>query len=187
VAVDSFEAIVSRYWWLLVLRGAVAIVFGIAAFVWPGLTLAALLILFALYATADGIAAIVVGIKDYGERDRWWATLLGGVVSLAAGVLTFLNPGLTAFALLMLIAFWACTRGVLDIAAAIRLRRVIEGEWLLALSGTLSIGFGLLLLAFPGAGAVAVAWWIGAYAMLAGALLVLLGFRVRTLTRTLAA
>jgi uncharacterized membrane protein HdeD (DUF308 family) len=179
----SFETVVSRFWWTVLLRGIVAILFGVLAFIWPGVTLSALLLLFGAYALVDGIAAIVVGIRDYGDRERWWATLLGGIVSAGAGVITFLMPGLTALALLSLIAFWAIFRGVFDIVAAVRLRHVIEGEWLLGLSGALSIAFGVMMILFPGAGALAVVWWIAAFALLLGVMLVALGFRLRRVAR----
>ena len=175
----TLAGLVSRYWWVIALRGAVAILFGVLAFAWPGVTLQALVLLFGAYAVVDGAVAIIVGIKEYGERERWWATLLGGLVSLAAGIVTFMMPGLTALTLLTLIAIWAVMRGIFEIVAAIRLRKEIEGEWLMALSGALSIAFGLYLFAFPGSGAVAVVWWIGAYAVAIGLMLVVLGFRAR--------
>jgi uncharacterized membrane protein HdeD (DUF308 family) len=179
----TFESLVSRFWWTLLLRGLVAILFGILAFIWPGVTLSALVLLFGAYALVDGLAAIVVGIRDYGERQRWWATLLGGLVSVGAGVVTFLMPGLTALALLSVIAFWAIFRGVLDIVAAIRLRHVIEGEWLLGLCGVLSIAFGVMMVLFPGAGALAVIWWIAAFALLLGLMLVTLAFKLKRFAR----
>ena len=177
----TLVGLVSRYWWVIALRGAVAILFGVLAFAWPGVTLSALVVLFGAYAIVDGVAAIVVGIKDYGEKERWWATLLGGLVSLGAGIVTFMMPGLTALTLLTLIAIWAVMRGVFEIVAAIRLRKEIKGEWLMALAGALSIAFGLYMIAFPGAGAIAVVWWIGAYAVAIGLMLVMLGFRARGL------
>jgi uncharacterized membrane protein HdeD (DUF308 family) len=180
----SFESLISQFWWTLLLRGIVAILFGVMAFVWPGVTLSALILLFGAYALVDGIAAIVMGIKEYGDRERWWATLLGGVISVAAGVIAFVMPGITAFALLTLIAIWAIMRGVLEIAAAVRLRHVIEGEWLLGLGGALSIAFGVLLLLFPGAGALAVIFWIGAFAMMLGILQIALAIRLRGVART---
>jgi uncharacterized membrane protein HdeD (DUF308 family) len=173
--------VVSRYWWAIALRGAVAILFGVLAFAWPGVTLSALVLLFGAYAVVDGVAAIVMGIKEYGERERWWATLLGGIVSVGAGVLTFMMPGITALALLTLIAVWAILRGIFEIVAAVRLRHVIEGEWLMGLAGALSIAFGLFMILRPGAGALAVVWWIGAYAVAVGIMLVALGFRARGL------
>src|SRR5262245_63888133 len=178
----TLEALISRFWWALVLRGAAAILFGLIAFFWPGVTLVALVLLFGAYAFIDGIAGIVMGIREYGERERWWGTLLSGAVGVGAGIVTLMSPGITALALLTLIAVWAILRGALDIVAAIRLRHAIEGEWLLGLSGVLSLGFGLLLLAQPGAGALAVVWWIGAYALLLGIVLIVLGFRARSLT-----
>jgi uncharacterized membrane protein HdeD (DUF308 family) len=178
---DTLESHLSRFWWALVLRGAVAVLFGLIAFFSPGVTLVALVILFGAYALVDGIAGVILGIKEFGERERWWGTLLSGIVGIGAGIVTFLLPGLTALALLTLIAVWAIMRGILDIVAAIRLRHAIEGEWLLALAGVLSVAFGLLLIVRPLAGALAVVWWIGAYAIVIGAVLLLLGFRARSL------
>jgi len=176
---SSFESLVSRYWWTLLLRGIVAILFGVLTFIWPHVTLAALVLLFGAFALVDGIAAIIMGISQYGERERWWATLIGGLISAGAGVITFLRPGITAIALLALIAFWAIARGIFEIMAAIRLRHVIEGEWLMALGGALSIAFGVAMVAFPGVGALAVVFWIGAFALLEGVVLVALSFRIR--------
>jgi len=176
---SSFESLVSRYWWTLLLRGMVAILFGVLTFVWPHVTLAVLILLFGAYALVDGIAAIIMGISQHGERERWWATLIGGVISVGAGVITFFRPGITAVALLAIIAFWAIARGIFEIVAAIRLRHAIEGEWLMVLEGAVSIAFGVLLVAFPGAGALAVIWWIGAFALVMGVVLVMLSFRLR--------
>jgi uncharacterized membrane protein HdeD (DUF308 family) len=178
---QTLATLVSRYWWAIAVRGAVAILFGVLAFAWPGATLASLVLLFGAYAIVDGIASVVMGVREYGQRERWWATLLGGLVSVGAGVVTFMMPGLTALTLLTVIALWAILRGVLEIVAAVRLRHVIEGEWLLGLGGALSILFGAAMIAFPGAGALAVIWWIGAYAIVLGVMLVALGFRARGL------
>ena len=183
----TFGSLVSQFWWTLVLRGAVAILFGVLAFIWPGVTLSVLVLLFGAYALVDGIVAIIMGIKEYGDRERWWATLLSGLVSAAAGIVTFFMPGLTALALLSLIAFWAIVRGVFEIVAAIRLRHEIEGELLLGLGGALSIAFGLLMLFFPGAGALAVVWWIAAFAVVYGVMLLMLGFRLRGVGRAIGA
>jgi uncharacterized membrane protein HdeD (DUF308 family) len=184
---NTFGSIVSQFWWTLVLRGVVAILFGVLAFMWPGVTLSVLILLFGAYALVDGIAAIIMGIKDYGDRERWWATLLSGVVSALAGLVAFFMPGITALALLTLIAFWAIVRGVFEIVAAIRLRHEIEGELLLGLAGVLSIAFGVFMLLFPGAGALAVVWWIAAFAVVYGVVMVALGFRVRGLGRLVGA
>ena len=178
---QSLAAVLSRYWWAIALRGVLAILFGVMAFGWPGVTLAALILLFGCYALIEGVMGIVVGIASYGEQERWWATLLSGIVSIGAGLVAFFMPGVTALVLLTVIAVWAIVRGVFDIVAAIHLRKVITGEWLLALSGALSIGFGLLLMASPGIGALAVLWWIASYAVVLGVVLVVLGFRCRQL------
>jgi uncharacterized membrane protein HdeD (DUF308 family) len=183
----SFGSLVSQFWWTLLLRGAVAILFGVLAFIWPAVTLSVLVLLFGAYALVDGIVAIILGIKEYGDRERWWATLLAGVVSVGAGIITFVMPGLTAIALLALIAFWAILHGVLEILAAIRLRHEIEGEWLLGLGGALSVAFGVLMLLFPGAGALAVVWWIGAFAVLYGVMMIALGLRLRGFGRAVGA
>ncbi|HSC26368.1 MAG TPA: HdeD family acid-resistance protein [Vicinamibacterales bacterium] len=179
----TFASLVSQYWWTLVLRGLVAILFGILAFVWPGVTLSVLVLLFGAYALVDGIAAVMMGVREYGDRERWWATMLAGIAGVAAGIITFVMPGITAIALLAVIAFWAIAIGAFEIMAAIRLRHEIEGEWLLALGGVLSIAFGALMLFFPGAGALAVVWWIGAFALVHGAVLTMLGFRLRGVAR----
>lgn len=170
----------SRNWWVVMLRGLAGILFGIITFFAPAISLAALVLLFGAYAFADGVLAIVSAIR-HRAADRWWMLLLEGIVGIAAGVLTFLWPGITALALLYVIAAWALVTGVFEIAVAIRLRKVITGEWLLALSGVLSIALGVLLVIFPGAGALAVVIWIGAYAFVFGALLFALGLRLRGL------
>jgi uncharacterized membrane protein HdeD (DUF308 family) len=177
----------SRNWWVVLLRGLAAIGFGIITFMAPAISLAAVVLLWGAYAFADGVLALVSAIRRRGESDRWWLFLVEGLVGIAAGVLTFIWPGITAIALLYLIAAWALVTGVLEIAAAIRLRKVIAHEWLLALSGIASLGFGILLVLFPGAGALAVVLWIGAYTLVFGALLVALAFRLRSLGRPHAA
>jgi len=177
----------SRNWWVVLLRGLAAIGFGIITFIAPAISLAAVVLLWGAYAFADGVLALVSAIRRRGESDRWWLFLVEGLVGIAAGGLTLIWPGITAIALLYLIAAWALVTGVLEVAAAIRLRKVIAHEWLLALSGIASLGFGILLALFPGAGALAVVLWIGAYAFVFGALLVALAFRLRSLGRPHAA
>jgi uncharacterized membrane protein HdeD (DUF308 family) len=176
VDVDSL----SRNWWAVLLRGLAGILFGIITFFAPAISLAALVLLFGVYALVDGVLAIVTAVRRRGA-DRWWLLLLEGLVGIAAGVLTFLWPAITAIALLYVIAAWALVTGVFEIAAAIRLRKAITGEWLLALSGIFSIALGVLLVLFPGPGALAVTIWIGAYAFVFGALLFALGLRLRGL------
>ena len=170
-------------WWALALRGAIAILFGIFALLWPGISVAALVLLFAVFAFADGVFAIVAGVRGIRRDERWWAFLLEGFLGIAVAVLTVLWPAITTLALLFLIAAWAIATGLVEIAAAVRLRREIRGEWLLVLAGVASIAFGVLLALNPGAGALALLWVIGAYAIVFGALLIRLGFRLRAWLR----
>ena len=174
--------LVARHWWSFVIRGVLAIIFGILAFLMPGPTFFGLVLLFGAYSIAEGLFNIVAATSARVGRDRWWA-LLQGVISIAAGIITFLLPAVAAVALLIVIAAWAIVIGVLEIVGAVRLRREIHGEWLLGLSGVLSIIFGLLLLARPAVGALAMVWWIGAYAIVFGALLIAAGLRLRQLAR----
>jgi uncharacterized membrane protein HdeD (DUF308 family) len=182
IAIVDVETL-SRNWWVILLRGLAGIGFGIITFLAPALSLAALVILWGAYIFADGVLALVSAIRRRGESNRWWLLVVEGLIGIAAGVLTFVWPAITAIALLYLIAAWAFVTGILEIAAAIRLRKVIAHEWLLALSGVASLGFGILLVVLPGAGALAVVLWIGAYALVFGALLVALAFRLRALGR----
>lgn len=171
--------VLSRNWWLIVLRGVLAALFGLAAFLWPNLTFTVLVLFFGAYAFVDGLFAVVTGLRRVGESSRWWVFLLEGLVGIGVGVLTFVWPQITALAVIYLIAAWAILTGVLEISAAIRLRREIDNEWLLALSGVVSIVLGALLIFQPGAGSVAVTWALGAYALLFGLLLVILGFQLK--------
>jgi uncharacterized membrane protein HdeD (DUF308 family) len=167
----------ARYWWAVALRGLLAVLFGLAAFLWPGITLVSLVLLFGAYALVDGILAIIAAFR----AREWWPLLLEGVVGIAAGVVTFLWPGITAIALLYLIAAWAIITGILEIVAAIRLGKVIENEWWLALGGVISVILGVVMVVAPGAGALGLVWAIGAYALLFGATLIALGLRLRGL------
>lgn len=170
----------AKYWWLELLRGIAAIVFGVLAFILPGLTLLTLVVLYGAYALFDGIMAIGAAIWGGGGGNRmgprWWLAVVG-VLGIVAGLLTFLWPGITALVLLMFIGVWSLLHGVFTIIGAIRLRKEIDNEWWLVLSGALSVLFGLAVLIMPGAGALAVIWLIGTYAILFGALLV--GFALR--------
>jgi uncharacterized membrane protein HdeD (DUF308 family) len=166
-------------WWLVVLRGVAGILFGALTFFVPRLSLIALVLLFGAYAFVDGILAIGSALRRREAGMHWWMMLLEGIAGVAAGVVTAIRPGLTALALLYLIAAWALLTGVLELMAAVRLRRAIRGEWLLVLGGIASFVLGVLLLFFPRAGALAVVLWIGAYALVFGILLVALGVRLR--------
>ncbi|MBV8678596.1 MAG: HdeD family acid-resistance protein [Planctomycetaceae bacterium] len=175
--------VLARNWWALVLRGLFAVLFGIIALAWPGITLGALVLLYGAYALADGVFAIasVMAGRTWGRP--WWSLLVEGLVGIAVGIMTFAWPGITALVLLYLIAAWAFVTGIFEIVAAIRLREEIRGEWLLALSGILSVLFGVALVIWPGAGALALIWVIGAYAIAFGVLMIALGFRLRSWSR----
>ncbi len=169
----------TRNWWTLALRGLLAVLFGIAAFVWPDLTLLALVFLFGIYTLMDGVFALIAAFRRDTARRYWLALLVEGALGIGVGIFAFVWPGITAFGLLYLIAFWAILTGMSEIVTAYRLRREIEGEWVMALIGILSITFGLLLVIFPVAGALSVVWLIGTYAIMFGALLIALAFRLR--------
>lgn len=168
-----------RSWWLVVLRGLLAILFGLVAFLWPDLAWLVLILMFGVYATLDGVFALLSGLMKSRYSSRWWVFLLEGVISLAAGLIALMQPGLAGFALVILIAVWAVLTGILEIAAAIRLRREITNEWMLGFGGFVSIVFGVLLFFQPSAGGLVVTLMVGAYALIFGILLVALGFRLR--------
>ena len=167
-------------WWLVLLRGIAAIIFGVLAFVWPVITLLTLTLLWGAFAVADGILALWGAITGPSGQmgSRVWLAIVG-IAGILAGLLAFAWPGVTALVLLLFIAVWAIIIGVMQIWGAIQLRKEIEGEWLLILSGLLSVAFGVLLLVQPGAGALAVVWIIGWYAILAGCIYIALAFRLK--------
>jgi uncharacterized membrane protein HdeD (DUF308 family) len=169
----------SQHWWVFVIRGVLALLFGIGTFLMPGVTLAVLIILYALYAFADGVVAVIAAFGRRSAGGFPWSLLLIGIAGILAGVITFLYPGLTALVLLYLIAAWHIVRGVFEVIVAIRLRKEIQGEgWLIA-AGILSIVFGLFLSMFPAAGALALLWMIGSFAIVFGIIVIALGFRLR--------
>ena len=170
----------ARNWWALALRGAVAIVFGIIALFWPPAAIAALVAVFGAYALVDGILNLVAAVRAGRSGQQWGALVFEGIVSLLVGVLTLFFPGVTALALVLFVAAWSLITGIAEVVAALKLRQHIEGEWLLALSGILSIAFGILLFISPMIGAIAIAIWIGAYSVVFGALLVGLALRLRS-------
>jgi uncharacterized membrane protein HdeD (DUF308 family) len=168
-------------WGWVALRGVLAILFGIVAFVWPGLTFLVLVIWFGAYAFVDGIFIIIAAIANRARNDRWWVLLLEGILGIVVGIITYLQPGITGTALILVIAAWAIVTGVLEVIAAIRLRQEIQGEFWLILSGVISVLAGILLFLFPDTGAIAVVWIIGAYALLFGVMLVVLALKLRGL------
>lgn len=170
-----------RNWWLGAVRGGLAIVFGLAAIVWPTITVAVLLGLFGLFMLGDAILAFVNAVRAGREERRWWTYVVEGMVETVVGVMAFTAPAFTAVALLYLIGFWAIFSGVWRIAAAVEVRDEIEGEWLMAASGAVSLIFGFMVLFFPGAGAVALVTLIGLFAIVLGGLSLAIAFRLRGL------
>jgi len=168
-----------RDWWLLAIRGIAAILFGLAAFVWPGLTLELLVLLFAIYVLVDGILSVASFLRRPAQP---LSMLAGGVVSIAAGVIAILFPGLAALSVVILVAAWAILVGIAEIALTFRLHERLTVELLWVLAGIVSIIFGIVLIVFPAAGTLALIWFIGAYALFVGVLLVILGFSLRAAT-----
>jgi uncharacterized membrane protein HdeD (DUF308 family) len=170
-----------RNWWMFVVRGVLAVVFGALALIWPGQTLQILVLVFGAFVLMDGAFAVATGIASAAFFDRWWVLLLEGLTGIVIGMLTFFWPAITALALVYFVAAWAIITGVLEIVAAIQYRHVISGEWAMILNGLLSVAFGILVMVFPGSGAVGLAWMIGIYAIAAGITEMIFGFRVRRL------
>lgn len=169
-------------WWSLALRGLAAVAFGVIALVWPGLTLTALVLLFGAYALVDGVATLASVIAHRHQLEgQPWLPVLHGVAGVGAGIVTFVWPSITAWALLFVIAAWAFVVGVIELAAAVRLRREIRHEWVLGLVGLLSIAFAVLLVVAPVEGALAITWAIGWFALFNGGLLLALAYRVHKL------
>ena len=173
------KELLARSWWMLALQGLVAVLFGLLALLWPGLTLLWLVALFAAYAIISGAVALYGAVTNRTMDKGWWLILLLGLVSVAAGVLAIFYPDLTALALVLLMGVNALFTGALQIAVAIRVRKAVRNEWLLVLAGIASIVFGGFVLAFPGAGALALVWLVSFYAVLSGVLLLSLAFRVK--------
>jgi uncharacterized membrane protein HdeD (DUF308 family) len=173
----------ARNWWLFLVRGIAALLFGILAFLQPGITLATLILLFGAYALVDGVFAVGAGFGAP-SRVRWWI-ILGGVAVIAIGLLALISPAATAVAVVTLVGALAVARGVAEVVTAVTMRKMIEGEWFYILSGAVSIIFGLYVIVFPGAGALALLWLIGFYAIFAGIMYVAIGWRLRGVaTRT---
>jgi uncharacterized membrane protein HdeD (DUF308 family) len=173
-------AALARNWWALALRGALAFLFGILAVLWPGITLAVLILLYAVYAIADGVTAIIAAVWAMAHHERWGMLIVEGLVGIGAGIIALIWPGLTLLALAWLLAAWAVLTGALMLSAAFRLR---HGGWLLGLSGTVSIVWGVLLAIFPIVGAFVLAVWIGVYALFFGGAMIALAFRLRALAQ----
>jgi uncharacterized membrane protein HdeD (DUF308 family) len=169
----------SRNWWMLALRGVLAILFGIMVIAWPAIALQSLVLLFGAYVLVDGVFAIISAFQ-HRNQSHWWVTLLEGIVGVIAGIITFILPGITALSLLVMIGVWAAVTGILQIVTAFRIRASIDNEWALGLAGLASLLFGLFVLFFPGAGAMAILGLIAGYSIVFGILMLVVAFRLRS-------
>lgn len=184
MSLDRTETIgLARWWWTFVVRGALAILFGVLAFFAPQFGIAILVGLFAAWAIIDGVGNLVAGVRTRGQDRSWWLEVLEGLVSVAAGVIAILLPAAAAQALVLIIAAWAVVTGVIEIVMAVRLRRVIDNEVWMALAGAASILCGIILVLFPAAGALSLVWLIGSFAIAFGGFLIVLGWRLRNVDR----
>ena len=177
------ETTLSKNWWLVLLRGIVAILFSVLVFARPGMTLAALILAFGIYTLMEGAAGITAAIRMRKLDEHWWVLLLEGLAALAISLITLMSPGITTLVLLFYIATWAMLTGVLRVVTAIRLRHEIRGEFWMIVGGVVSVAFGVLLLRYPGEGALAILTYIGLWSMVTGVSLVLLSFRMRHVAR----
>jgi len=168
----------ARNWWLILLRGVCAILFGVLAFIWPGITLLTLALLYGIFALIEGALALAAAIMGGAPAPRWWLAVVG-LLGIAVGILTIIMPGMTAFILVLFIAAWAIVSGIMQIVGAIRLRKEIDNEWMLVAVGVISVAFGVLVALQPMLGALSLVFVIGAYAIIYGVALVALAFRLR--------
>lgn len=173
----------AKNWWMLLLRGIAAILFGMIALVSPGLTLLTLIQVYGAFVLVDGVLAIVNAVIGGAPTSRWWLAIVG-LLGIATGLLMFVMPGLTALVLLYVIAGWAIATGAFEIIGAVNLRKEIENEWFLILGGVVSMLFGLAVMVAPGTGALALLWLIGAYAVFMGVVFVALAFRLKKLAKS---
>ncbi|MCC6411728.1 MAG: DUF308 domain-containing protein [Saprospiraceae bacterium] len=169
----------SRFWWMLILRGLVALLFAFFAFTRPEVTFTAMVVMLGAFFLADGLLALVLGWQMRGEDDEWWSVFLEGGLGVVLGLLALLRPDIGAATMVMFIALWCLLSGTFEFFAAIKLRKEIENEWMLGLAGLVSIALGVLMLINPTAGAISIVWWIGLYAAIFGVFFVLLGLRLR--------
>jgi uncharacterized membrane protein HdeD (DUF308 family) len=174
-----FAKLLSRFWWMIMIRGVLAVAFGIILFAWPGVSLASLMLIFGIFALADGFGNVVNAIGGRREHENWWVLLVAGLAGMALGVLTLANPGGTALVILFYIAIWVIATGLLQIVTAIRLRKEIEGEFWMMLGGLVSVAVGIALVARPVEGVLAIIWLIAAYAIVFGALQIMLALKAR--------
>lgn len=171
---------ISRSWWLLLVRGIAAVLFGVLALIWPRITLLVLVIFFGAYAIVSGVSELFAGFRHNAQSRAW--LIFAGIIGVLAGIVAFVWPGITSLALLYVIAFWAIFTGVSEIVAGIQFRKVIDNEWMFIVGGVLSVIFGILLLIWPGAGMLSLVWLIGIFAILYGIAMIVLSLRVKNFT-----
>lgn len=178
-ALASLASSVQQGWWLFLLRGLAAIIFGVLALAWPGLTLFVLIISFGIWIIFDGVVEIWNGFTNREGHDRWWVDILLGLAGIIAGILIISLPGITAVVAMYYIGAWMVITGILQVFYAIKLREEISGEWFLILTGLLSVVLGIIFFIFPGSGAVSLVWLIAIYAIVFGIILIVFSFRAR--------
>lgn len=176
MAIFSAVRTMSEHWWVVLLRGVLAILFGVLAYTWPGLTALILVTIWGVYALIDGVFGVIAGI-----RGKWTSLVIMGLLGIAAGLVALLRPGLAAVSLLWVLAIWVIVAGAMQIGAAIRLRKEVQGEWMWILSGLLMVGLGLVFFLRPGAGILSVTWLLASLAIVWGILLVMLSFKLKGL------
>jgi uncharacterized membrane protein HdeD (DUF308 family) len=174
------NTILAKNWWIFLVRGFAALLFGLAVFVFPGAALSFIVTLIAVYFLIDGVFAVIYALQ-HRARPRWWVALLEGLVGILAAIGAFLYPGITSLVLLYIVAFWAAMTGLMEIIYAIEMRKHIQNEWWLILSGVVSILFGALLILFPGAGILSLLTLVGAFAFAFGIIMIVFAFRLRGL------
>ena len=171
---------IRRNWWMLVVRGVLAIIFGLIVLLVPRIALLALVYVFAAYALIDGLMAVYIAIRERGSLSRWGRVLFEGILGIIIGIVAFIHPGFTALVLLYVVAIWAVVTGIMEIATAFAIRGFAAREWALGLAGVLSIIFGIVLFIFPGAGILSILWLVGIYAIIFGILFIVRAFQLRS-------
>ncbi len=173
------RSVLAQNWWVVALRGVLGIVFGVIAIIWPGITLLSLVLLFSAYMLVDGVLAVLSAVRAAGRGDRWLLLVVEGLLRIAVGVLAFLWPAITIFAFVLIVAVWSIVSGSMMVAAAFRLNRAYGRGWM-GIGGFLSVVFGVLLIIAPPVGAIILTWWIGIYAVVFGAVLLVLAFKLHS-------
>lgn len=172
--------VLAKYWWTFALRGVLAVLFGITAWVWPGLTLATLIWITGIWLVIDGVFAIIAAVMNRNNVDRIWPLILIGLAGIGFGVFIMAYPGFTVVWMIVTIGIYAIVSGVSGIFHAIKLRDEIENEWSMGFFGLVSVVFGIMMIAFPGAGALSLIWVIAIYAIVIGVTEIMFGFKLRS-------